>query len=99
MQTIGLAIGLTEGRMSPMSKSSLIVTGAIQRGHNLPALSAAKTTTRSPCITLFDAKSGYWQIPMAEEDQWKTAFIRHDGMYELTRMPFGLMNAWDGLHL
>ena len=22
-------------------------------------------------ISLFDAKSGYWQIPVAEEDQWK----------------------------
>jgi len=26
-------------------------------------------------ISLFDAKSGYWQIPVAEERQWKTAFV------------------------
>jgi len=26
-------------------------------------------------FSLFDAKSGYWQIPVAEEDQWKTAFV------------------------
>jgi len=44
-------------------------------------------------ISLFDAKSGYWQIPVAEEDQWKTAFVTHDGLYEWTRMPFGLKNA------
>ena len=24
-------------------------------------------------ISLFDAQSGYWQIPVAEEDQWRTA--------------------------
>ena len=29
-------------------------------------------------ISLFDAKSGYWQISVAEEDQWKTAFVTHD---------------------
>jgi len=38
-------------------------------------------------ISLFDAKSGYWQIPVAEEDKWKTAFVTHDGLYEWTRMP------------
>jgi len=42
---------------------------------------------------LFDAKSGYWQIPVAEEDQGKTSFMTHDGLYEWTRMPFGLRNA------
>jgi len=44
-------------------------------------------------ISLFDAKSGYWQIPVAEEDKWKTAFVSHDGLYEWTRMPFGSRNA------
>jgi len=48
-------------------------------------------------INLFDAKSGYWQIPVTGENQWKTAFVTHDGLYEWTRMPFGLRNA--GLHL
>jgi len=44
-------------------------------------------------ISTFDAKSGYWQIPVAEEDRWLTAFVTHDGLYEWQRMPFGLKNA------
>jgi len=44
-------------------------------------------------ISTFDAKSGYWQIPVAEEDRWLTAFVTHDGLYEWVRMLFGLTNA------
>lgn len=40
-----------------------------------------------------DANAGYWQIPMAPEDVHKTSFITHQGLFEYTRMPFGLTGA------
>jgi len=44
-------------------------------------------------ISTFDAKLGYWQIPLAKEDRCLTAFVTHDGLYKWVRMPFGLKNA------
>ena len=38
--------------------------------------------------------SGYWQVPVAEEDRHKTAFVTPGGgFYEYVMMPFGLSNA------
>jgi RNase H-like domain found in reverse transcriptase/Reverse transcriptase (RNA-dependent DNA polymerase)/Integrase zinc binding domain/PHD-finger len=40
-----------------------------------------------------DVRHGFWHLPIAEEDCHKTAFATPFGVYEFTRMPFGLVNA------
>ena len=37
--------------------------------------------------------SGYWRIPIKEEDQQKCSIITSDGLYQPTRMPQNLSNA------
>ena len=40
-----------------------------------------------------DLTKGYWQIQMEEESIPKTAFVVPGGVYECTRLPFGLKNS------
>lgn len=45
-------------------------------------------------ITTFDATQGYYQIPLAMDgSREKSAFVTHSGLYQFTRMPFGLKCA------
>ena len=44
-------------------------------------------------FSTLNCNSGYWQIPIASDDQDKTTFNCHAGTYRFTRMPFGLCNA------
>ena len=49
----------------------------------------------STVFTTLDLLSGYWQLPLAPEDQAKTAFCPGPGMglYQFHRMPFGRTGA------
>ena len=44
-------------------------------------------------FSIIDFASGYWQVPIREEDIPNTAFITPFGLYEWLVMPFGLCNA------
>lgn len=44
-------------------------------------------------FTSLDLRSGYYQIPMAEQSKHLTSFVTHSGQFEFNRMPFGLANA------
>ena len=44
-------------------------------------------------FTTLDLLSGYWQVEVEEKDHEKTAFITHEGLFEFTKMSFGLCNA------
>src|SRR5262245_45563573 len=44
-------------------------------------------------VSIIDAASGFWQIPMNEDSKALTAFVTEDGIFEFNVMPFGLSNA------
>lgn len=44
-------------------------------------------------FSTLDLTSGYNQVPVASQDQEKTAFCSPFGLFEFTRMPFGLCNV------
>jgi len=44
-------------------------------------------------FTSLDCTAGYWKVPLRKEDQEKTAFTTHCGIYHWLSMTFGLTNA------
>jgi len=51
------------------------------------------TLQGTTCFSTLDMASGYYQIEFDEESRQKTAFITRYGLFEHTRMGFGLCNA------
>jgi hypothetical protein len=49
--------------------------------------------SQSIYFTKIDLAKGYWQIRVKEEDKPKTAFQTPLGLFQWTRMPFGLVSA------
>eukprot|EP00820_Chromera_velia_P026003 Cvel_1687.t2-p1 / transcript=Cvel_1687.t2 / gene=Cvel_1687 / organism=Chromera_velia_CCMP2878 / gene_product=Retrovirus-related Pol polyprotein from transposon, putative / transcript_product=Retrovirus-related Pol polyprotein from transposon, putative / location=Cvel_scaffold60:134955-138176(-) / protein_length=1074 / sequence_SO=supercontig / SO=protein_coding / is_pseudo=false len=49
--------------------------------------------TGAQVFSVLDYTSSFFQLKMHEADAEKTAFVTPFGLYEFTRMPFGLVNA------
>ncbi|XP_043206108.1 uncharacterized protein LOC122372666 [Amphibalanus amphitrite] len=47
----------------------------------------------SSWFSVLDLQSGYWQQEVKDSDKEKTAFSTHTGLWEFSRMPFGLKGA------
>jgi len=66
----------------------------IKNKYPLPLMSELRSRLgKATIFTKLYLKNGYYLIPMAEGEQWKTAFKSRDGLYEYTMIPFGLCNA------
>ena len=44
-------------------------------------------------LSNIDLTKGYWQIPVAPNDAYKTAFVTPDGPNEFLRIPFGKISS------
>ena len=54
---------------------------------------ALDTVAGCSVFSSLDFAMAYHQVPVAPSDVEKTAFITHAGLFEMTKMPFGLCNA------
>ncbi|KAE8238129.1 hypothetical protein A4X06_0g8983, partial [Tilletia controversa] len=60
----------------------------------LPTIDAIfQTLCGKKWFSSLDAIRGYHQLGVVPDDQWKTAFVCHRGLYQYKRVPFGLRNA------
>lgn len=60
----------------------------------LPRIEESLTALRAAAwYSTLDMASGYWQVAVDPNDQEKTAFTTPVGLFQFTRMPFGLRNA------
>ncbi len=60
----------------------------------LPRIDDLFDKLRGACVfSSLDLQSGYYQIPIPEEDVPKTAFVTHVGQFQFRTLCFGLTNA------
>jgi len=58
----------------------------------MPTIDKVRRSSSEGLFISTVAGTHYWQIPLAKEHRWLTAFVTHDGLYEWLRMPFGFKN-------
>ena len=81
---------LTRNSASPIVRSPLPLTvEAIDRDR----LSRGQGSRDSLFLCLLDLPSGFWCLPIKEEDKPITAFCTHRQKYEFNYLPFGLQSG------
>jgi hypothetical protein len=67
----------------------------VKDAYPLPRIDDALASMQGHAFfTALDCAQGFYQIPMAtEEDRQKTAFRCHRGSFQFRRMPFGIING------
>ena len=73
---------------------STIVMVKKKGGSNRCVLTSESCSTAGmKYLSKINLTKGYWQIPVATQDVYKTAFVTPDRQNEFLRMPFGMVNS------
>ena len=73
---------------------STVNKSLIRKSWPMPDMEAhIDTVAGAKFITVCDVQSAYHQIPVAEAEQDKTAFVTQNGKWVFKRLPFGIANA------
>jgi len=65
-----------------------------KRNYPLPCIDTClESLGNNSLYSSLDMRSGYWQVPVREEDREKTCFVTRKGVFGFKVLPFGLCNA------